>query len=415
MKDREPKLRFQNFTKQWKETTLDAIADWKSGGTPSKNISEYWGGEIPWISAASMSGKYLNKSLRTLTKKGVDSGSRIAPKGSLLLLVRGSMLFNKVPVGIAEVDVAFNQDLKSLLLKEGIDNHFLYNWFIYSQHKLMNKVVGTGIGAGKLDTQELKNFQIRIPSLVEQQKIASFLISVDKRIQLLKQKKEKLETYKNGVMQQLFSQEVRFKQEDGSDFPDWEEKSLGEIGKFQTSSVDKLTKENEQKVFLVNYMNVYRHENITKARRHELQEVSARDSQVETSNLKRGDILFTPSSETPTDIGHSVVMFEDLENTLFSYHLIRFRPKIELNLLYSHYFCNIPSVLKQLSRFATGSTRFTISTGNFSKVKVKLPCMEEQKKIAKFLKSIDDSIQKVEEQIEGMNQFKKGLLQQMFV
>ncbi|HBS13075.1 MAG TPA: hypothetical protein DEO36_11130, partial [Flavobacteriaceae bacterium] len=185
-------------------------------------------------------------------------------------------------------------------------------------------------------------------------------------------------------------------------------KKLGEVGRFQTSSVDKLSKENEIEVHLVNYMNVYRHENINNNTLSNLQIVTARDKQIVTSDLKKGDILFTPSSETPTDIGHSVVIFEDLDNTLFSYHLMRFRPNIKLDLLYSHYFCNIPSVLKQLSSYATGSTRFTISVGNFSKIKISLPSFEEQQKIANFLSSIDKSIDNMTNQIDDTVLFKKG-------
>jgi type I restriction enzyme S subunit len=162
-------------------------------------------------------------------------------------------------------------------------------------------------------------------------------------------------------------------------------------------------------------MNVYRHENINNANRDKLQVVTAKENQIKSSGLKKGDILFTPSSETPDDIGHSVVIFEDLVNTLFSYHLMRFRPKISLDLLYSHYFCNIPSVLKQLSNFATGSTRFTISVGNFSKVIVNLPSFEEQQKIANFLNAIDKSIEKLITQIDETIKFKQGLLQKMFV
>ncbi|MEI7563536.1 MAG: restriction endonuclease subunit S, partial [bacterium] len=96
-----------------------------------------------------------------------------------------------------------------------------------------------------------------------------------------------------------------------------------------------MTKENEKKVFLVNYMNVYRHENINNEAVKLFQIVSAKDNQIESCNLKRGDILFTPSSETPEDIGHSAVIFEDLRDTVFSYHLMRFRPIIQIDILYS--------------------------------------------------------------------------------
>ena len=94
---------------------------------------------------------------------------------------------------------------------------------------------------------------------------------------------------------------------------------------------------------------------------------------------------------------------------------MRFRPNIKIDILYSHYFCNIPSVLKQLSRFSTGSTRYTISVSSFSKVKVQLPCLEEQTKIAHFLSALDRKIAVVDEQIEGTKEWKKGLLQRMFV
>lgn len=253
------------------------------------------------------------------------------------------------------------------------------------------------------------------PSLPEQQKIASFLTAVDDKIQQLNKKKALLEQYKKGVMQQLFSQTLRFKDDEGNEYPDWEEKMLGEIGDFQTSSIDKLSKENEKEVYLVNYMNVYRHENINSGTVKSFQIVTAKDAQIASCNLKKGDILFTPSSETPEDIGHSVVIFEDLVNAVFSYHLMRFRPIVKIDILYSHYFCNIPNVLKQLSKLATGSTRFTISVKSFSSIKVNLPCLEEQTKIANFLSAIDEKITGVDQQIEYTKQFKKGLLQQMFV
>lgn len=260
-----------------------------------------------------------------------------------------------------------------------------------------------------------KDINITIPNISEQQKIAEFLSSVDKKIQLLEKKKEQLELYKKGVMQKIFSREIRFKDSNGNSYPDWEEKKLGDIGEFKSSSVDKKIKEGEELVFLINYMNVYNHEELKPEMRHKLMRVSASSSQILSFNLKKGDILFTPSSETPYDIGRSSVIFSDLENTLYSYHLMRFRPSINLNLLYSHYFCNISPVLRQLSKLCAGSTRFTISAGNFAKVQIELPCLGEQKKIADFLFAIDKKIETTSTQIDKTKEFKKGLLQQMFV
>ena len=94
---------------------------------------------------------------------------------------------------------------------------------------------------------------------------------------------------------------------------------------------------------------------------------------------------------------------------------MRFRPKIKIDILYSHYFCNVPKVLKQISQLATGSTRFTISVKAFSSIIINLPSLPEQQKIASFLSTIDEKIEKCQGQIQSMEKWKKGLLQQMFV
>lgn len=298
--------------------------------------------------------------------------------------------------------------------KSNVD--YLLYFFLTKRGKSLLELASPG-GAGRnktLGQKEFENLKFEIPSIFEQSKISSFLTQVDEKLSALKKKKELLEQYKKGVKQQIFSQKLRFKDDNGNDYPEWEEKTLGEIGDFQTSSVDKLSVEGEKEVFLINYMNVYRHEELNNSLRDKLQKVTAKDSQINSCNLIKGDILFTPSSETPSDIGHSVVIFEDMIDCVYSYHLMRFRPKIDINILYSHFFCNTSSVLNQLSKLATGSTRFTISVKSFSSILVSLPIIEEQKKIATFLSSIDNKINHCQSQIEKAEVWKKGLLQQMF-
>ena len=183
-----------------------------------------------------MRGKYYSKSDRTLSEIGVTNGSKLAPKGSLLILVRGSMLYNKVPIGITSRDLAFNQDVKSITVNKNVTVEYLYQWFLSKHNYLLNKVTGTGIGAGKIDTSELKNLNVFLPTLPEQEKIASFLSAVDVRIQKLERKKSLLAAYKKGVMRQLFSQELRFKDENGNNYPDWEEKKLREVAEYRRGS-----------------------------------------------------------------------------------------------------------------------------------------------------------------------------------
>ena len=289
------------------------------------------------------------------------------------------------------------------------------SYYINQQLRLKISKLAKGVSISNVYNSDLKKLKIWLPSLPEQKKIANSLTAVDNRIELLEKKKTLLETYKKGVMKKIFNQDIRFKDDNGSDFPNWEKKRLGDIGEFKTSSVDKKLDDDEQEIFLVNYMNVYRHEKITNENKYDLMVVTAKPNQIDSNNLIKGDILFTPSSETPDDIGHSVVIFEDLDNTLYSYHLLRFRPMIKIDILYSHYFCNNDLVLNQICRFATGSTRFTISKDSFSKILISLPCFEEQSKIAKFLDSIDKQLELLETQIDKSKTWKKGLLQKMFV
>lgn len=105
-----PQLRFKEFDGDFEKNKLVEYTKWSSGGTPSKDNEEYWNGDIPLISGASMHTNKLYESDVKITKLGLQKGSKLAPTNSILILVRGSMLFNKIPMGITLCDVAFNQD-----------------------------------------------------------------------------------------------------------------------------------------------------------------------------------------------------------------------------------------------------------------------------------------------------------------
>lgn len=263
--------------------------------------------------------------------------------------------------------------------------------------------------------ESLSAVQVTVaPTLPEQRKIASFLGAVDTKIAQLSRKKALLEDYKKGCMQQLFSQKIRFKDDDGNDFPDWEEKRLGEIGEVRTSSVDKLSQEGERSVKLLNYMDVYRRDHIR--RTDKFQDITAPEGQIVVASLLEGDVLFTPSSETPTDIGHSAVVMENLNSVLFSYHLMRFRPNPGLlEPLFSGYAFKSHKFYVELWKRAQGATRYTLSKSALEESIVHLPHPNEQRKIADFLSALDRKINLVAQELNHARAFKKGLLQQMFV
>lgn len=176
------RFRFPEFLgdADWVEILLGDAAKFSSGGTPSKDNTEYWNGNIPWISASSMHDLVAEKSESNITDLAIRDGANITQKGNILILVRGSMLFKRVPICIAGRDVSFNQDVKALELKKKIDNIFFLYLLISNESDLLESVTSTGIGAGKLDTDGLKKLLLKMPpNKMEQQKIASCLWNVD--------------------------------------------------------------------------------------------------------------------------------------------------------------------------------------------------------------------------------------------
>jgi len=172
---------------EWISYKLGELTEWFSGGTPSKKNSGYWDGDIPWISASSMGGSRYSDSELKITKKGLEAGSRLAGRGSILLLVRGSTLHKRVPVGIADRDVAFNQDVKAIKVKPTVvasqvaDEIYLYYWFKANEQRLLEMVEHTGIGAGKLDTKRLQNLEIRLPCWSEQRRIVAAATALNEK------------------------------------------------------------------------------------------------------------------------------------------------------------------------------------------------------------------------------------------
>jgi type I restriction enzyme, S subunit len=200
----QPRLRFPEFQNagEWEMKTMGSIASFSSGGTPSKDNPKYWNGTIPWVSASSMYDLVVEKADHYVTPLAIGNGTRIAKKGSILILVRGSMLFKRVPICVAGIDVTFNQDVKALDVDASINTGFLlYQLSAFQSRFPINE---TGIGAGKIDLEHLKEFELFIPDAPEQQCIASCLSSLDALITAKTQKLEALKTHKKGLMQKLF-------------------------------------------------------------------------------------------------------------------------------------------------------------------------------------------------------------------
>tara|TARA_R110000822_G_scaffold28985_3_gene85752 strand:+ start:686 stop:1966 length:1281 start_codon:yes stop_codon:yes gene_type:complete len=220
---------------EWETKKLGEITDWFSGGTPSKQNETYWGGDIPWISAKTLKGTRVSESETLITEEGLKSGSRLALKDDLLLLVRGSGLFNSIPISIVDKPVAFNQDIKAIRLKKEykhISPWFLLYW-LHGNKRILNGIMEeTGIGAGKFDLSLLKALTIDIPPQKELEEITKTVKIIDDKLTLLQKQNQTLEELAQTLFKRWFV-EFEFPNENGQPYKSsvgkMVESELGEI------------------------------------------------------------------------------------------------------------------------------------------------------------------------------------------
>ena len=168
----------------WKNVPLSELASFHSGGTPNKGRETYWGGPIPWVTVKDMKVMRLNGVGESLTKAGADT-VRVVPAGTVLVLVRGMGLFKDLPVVLCNRPVTFNQDIKALVAKKGVDSEYLAFALIARKSDILRHVDSAGHGTGRLDTDLLKSTPLPLPPLPEQRKIAEILRTWDEAIEKL--------------------------------------------------------------------------------------------------------------------------------------------------------------------------------------------------------------------------------------
>ena len=218
---------------EWTYRPLGELVSFASGGTPSKKRDDYWGGTIPWISAKTLKTENIDTSDLFITEEGLKAGSKIAPKGSILLLTRGSGLFNGIPIARVEKDVAFNQDIKCLDSYGEVENEFIFYWLLSQKDYLMAKVGVTGIGAGKFDLDFLQKLMIPIPSERERKSIVGFASSISEKIRCNAKVNDNLEQQAATYFQELFINNAN---------PVWQISTISDLGTVVGGSTPSKTK-----------------------------------------------------------------------------------------------------------------------------------------------------------------------------
>ena len=230
---------------------------------------------------------------------------------------------------------------------------------------------------------------------------------MDGRIQQLSQKKALLEDYKKGVMQQLFTQALRFKDDNGNEFPDWEEKTLGAIASFSKGrGISKADVNEDGELPCIRYGQLYTHY------AELIREVKSRTNVPEEDLVlsQRNDVIIPASGETHIDIATASCVTVDGVALGGDLNIIRTKQ----NGVFLAYYLN-NACKHAIAGMAQGSSVIHLYPDQLKRLRLHLPSVKEQTKIANFLTALDRKIESVSSQITHTQAFKKGLLQQMFV
>jgi type I restriction enzyme S subunit len=384
-----PKLRFKEFTDEWKNIKLQKIISIYKEQSTIEN-------QYPMLTSSKqglvLQKDYYSNNARITNRSNI--GYNVLPYGYITYRNRSDTGF-----------FTFNINLK---LKKGLISYFypvfsLKNSNEYFLVNLLNTkyqfkmyAISEGTSQKVLSIANLKNLKVLYPSLEEQNKIANFLTTVDKKITNLENTITSLENQKKGLLQQIFSQKLRFKDKNGNNYPNWEKKKLEDISNItmgQSPDSDFVNTEKIGTPFLqgnAEFTNKYPIEKYWCTKPQKI--------------------------ANPTDILLSVrapVGAINIANKKFCIGRGLSAISFNCNKLFGKY--NLEFNLFQLIKKSQGSTFSSINKKDISEVILFIPCLEEQTKIADFLSAFDRKLENQKAQLEHWQQIKKGLLQQMFV
>jgi type I restriction enzyme S subunit len=410
-----PCLRFEEFNEDWNLKQIDDIATVSSGGTPSRTNKDFWDGDIPWVTTSEVKFNIIRDTEQKITEQGLQSSSaKIFPKDTLLIAMYGQ---GKTRGQIAKLEIAAstNQACAALILKDSNSPDFFFQ-YLQNQYENLRSLSNDG-GQKNLSASLIKSVSVAFPGLPEQTKIANFLTAVDEKITQLTQKCDLLAQYKKGVMQQIFSQELRFKDDDGRDFPEWEEKKITNLIKNKKGAlkIGPFGSELKRSTFVKNGFKVYGQENIFVNDFNFGDRYITEDhfNKLKANVLHHNDFVIS----TMGTIGKCAIVPNNIEKGIMDSHMIRLQ--LNEHIISSDFLSQIFGsflVLKQVKRLSVGGIMDGLSIGIINELKFFIPSsLKEQTKIAKLLTAIDDKITNTQAQLVAVKQYKQGLLQQMFV
>lgn len=378
--NRIPELRFPEFKGEWEKMKLGEVSQNISSGKSDQKINE---GTYPFYGSTGLIGysnksDYLGKKI-LIARVGANAGS----------------------IYIVEGNYCVTDNTLILDLERNAEVDFIFNYLI---SKNLNKLV-FGSGQPLITAGHLKLLEIQLPSFDEQTKIASFLTAVDDKLQTLKKKKSFIEQYKKGVLQKIFNQDIRFKDDNGNEFPEWEKKRLDYV---ITRFIVPMRDKPKELIGEIPWCRIEDFDGKYLLTSKSNQGVTSKT--VKEMNLKIYPIN-TLLVSCSANLGFCAIVKKELITNQTFIGLVPDLLKINVEFLY--YLMKLSA--HKLNILSSGTTISYLSREQFEKFIVNTPNIIEQTKIANFLSSIDDKIISVDSQIKKTELFKKGLLQRMFV
>ncbi len=414
--DQTPSLRFPEFRGAWEMKQMEKIAKpvldrAKVAGLDTVltlsaeqgivNQGEYFGKRI--------AGKNIDRYIRIHLNDFVYN-DRITKQFAYGTIKRLSQLPSGIVSPIYKC-FRFNEDESSIF----------WEWYFNSgsHDSELSSLANEGARSGRfnISIQKFLSTTVFCPKPDEQQKITECLSSLDEVIMAQGDRLDGLKDYKRGLMQQLFPADgqttptLRFPEFQGKD--PWEVKLLGDQGDFLPSLTGKKGEDfGAGNAKFIPYLNVFQNTFINEKT---LNLVNVADGERQ-NHVKKGDVFFTVSSETPEDAGMSSVLLESIENCYLNSFCAMFRFSVgkELNSVFIGYLLRQSVTRSYLSTRAQGATRFNLSRDAFKNLPIYIPTPAEQQKIADCLFSLDQVITAQEEKIKTLKHHKNGLMQQLF-
>lgn len=284
---------------------------------------------------------------------------------------------------------------------------------------LINNSSGTSNSQKRVSPNTIFNYASVFPSLPEQEKIADFLTTYDRMIDVQSQRVEAMKTRKKGLLQQIFSQEIRFRDDHGQDYPEWKNISIKDIRNKQDSHSyvgGPFGSNLKQSDYTNDGVQIIQLQNIGDGcfiDENKIFTSSTKADELHSCNIFPGDIIMAKMAEP---LARACIIPNKAQRYLMASDGIRLSvDHTKFNTYCVMNAINSPINRKEIIKHGTGTTRLRISLVTLGNIQIKMPCLNEQNKIADFLSAVDTQIEVEEKRLETMKTIKKGLLQQMFI